>query len=77
MQYGTLITVRSLFVYSSFDKIWYDWCCFYVDVFSSTLHSREVFYFNNTLVDYYGRTQVIAQVNEVGVYQLIRHGLCG
>ncbi|GFS07701.1 hypothetical protein ElyMa_001255800 [Elysia marginata] len=38
---------------------------------------REVFFFNQTLVDYFGRTQVIAQINEVGVYQLIRHGLCG
>ncbi|RUS80237.1 hypothetical protein EGW08_012002 [Elysia chlorotica] len=37
----------------------------------------EVFYFNQTLVDYYGRTQVIAQINEVGVYQFIRHGVCG
>ncbi|KAK3791313.1 hypothetical protein RRG08_012500 [Elysia crispata] len=39
--------------------------------------TREFFYFNKTLVDYYGRPQVIAQINEVGVYQLIRHGLCG
>ncbi|RUS73295.1 hypothetical protein EGW08_018944 [Elysia chlorotica] len=37
----------------------------------------ERFYFNSTLVDYYGRTQTIAQIEQVGVYQLIRHGLCG
>ncbi|GFS12160.1 hypothetical protein ElyMa_004852500 [Elysia marginata] len=37
----------------------------------------EKYFFNTTLVDYFGNTQTLAQINEVGVYQLIRHGFCG
>lgn len=48
-----------------------------LDDFSYCCTTREAYFFNRTLVDYFGKNQTLAHINELGSYQLIRHGFCG
>ncbi|XP_005091204.2 uncharacterized protein LOC101853435 [Aplysia californica] len=48
-----------------------------VDLSDQCCATRQAFFVNSTLVDIYGRERQVAQFQNIGLYQFIRHGFCG